>query len=243
MFIHPQLRRQSESGIHSLNIGSYLQRVEIEKPDEDEERFVSLDPLASGLFEQGQSFVAATVGYIADTRDNKVLPSKGVRLSLQNSLVKGIGDDIRDINFYQFKGDFSFYASTGNTNRITLAARVGGAINQGDFEFFQANTLGGVLNLRGYNRMRFSGRTSFYQNTELRIKLFNFRSLFFPGGFGLVGMNDFGRVWVENDTSNKMHHGYGGGIWIAPFEALSLVADYTTSEEGGKIFIRFGFLF
>lgn len=242
-FFHPQLRKQSQDNMHSFTIGGFFQRVGIEEPDPDEERYVSTDASASDLFEIGQSFVAGTLGYTFDTRDSKSLPTKGVRLSLTNSLVKGIGDDIRDINYYKFKGDFSFYVSGGNTSRITLATRVGGAINQGDFEFFQANTLGGIENLRGYNRMRFSGRTSFYQNTELRIKLFNFRSMFFPGGFGILGVNDVGRVWVKNDTSKKWHHGYGGGIWIAPFNQLTLIADYTASEEGGKVVVRFGFLF
>ncbi|MGB0521576.1 MAG: BamA/TamA family outer membrane protein [Flammeovirgaceae bacterium] len=243
IFVHPQLRKQSTNQHHTLSIGGYYQRVQIEEPDADEDRFVSTDPLSSALFDVGQSFVAGTVSYIADTRDNKSLPTKGIRLSLENSLVKGIGDEIRNINYYQFKGAFSFYASAGRTKRFTLAARVGGAINQGDFEFFQANTLGGFANLRGYNRMRFAGTSSFYQNTELRIKLFNFRTVLFPGGFGIMGINDVGRVWLEGENSDKWHNGYGGGIWITPFDTLSLIADYTTSEEGGRIFVRFGFLF
>ena len=243
VYIHPQLRKQSTNEAHTFKVGGYLQRVSIEEPGADEDRFVTSDPLSSALFEVGQSFVAGTASYTLDTRDNRSLPTKGMRLSLENSLVKGIGDDIRDINYYQFKGAFSFYLSSGGSKRFTLAAQLGGAINQGDFEFFQANTLGGVHNLRGHRRMRFAGKSSLYQNTELRIKLFRFKTPVFPGGFGILGINDVGRVWVENEDSDKLHHGYGGGIWITPFDALSLVADYTASEEGGAIFVRFGFMF
>src|SRR5438045_372163 len=49
--------------------------------------------------------------------------------------------------------------------------KAGAATNiRNDYEFYQANTLGGPTNLRGYPRTRFAGKTSFYQNTKLRLK-------------------------------------------------------------------------
>ncbi|MFT6963904.1 MAG: hypothetical protein ACJAWV_003642 [Flammeovirgaceae bacterium] len=246
LYFHPQLRRQSENEEVTFSIGGFFQNVGIEETEDGDLRYLSDDANAKPLIGLGQNFAGVTASYIVDTRDNKELPKKGFRLNLENSLVKGVNDDINDINYYQFKGSMSAYKGFGRLKRIVLAARIGGAINSGDFEYFQANTLGGSENLRGYGRMRFAGDKSLYQNTELRIKLFHFRSPIFPGGFGIVGMNDFGRVWYDGDngiSSSEIHHGYGGGLWIAPFEKAAIVADYTTSDEGGRIFVRFGFLF
>ena len=246
LYFHPQLRRQSENEELTFSIGGYFQNVKVETPESDEPRYLSEDLNSIPLLGLGQNFAGATAAFVVDTRDNKQIPKRGFRMNLEHSLVKGLSDDINNINFYQFKGSMSAYKGFGRLKRIVLATRIGGAINSGEYEYFQAATLGGFENLRGYGRMRFAGDKSLYQNTELRIKLFHFRSPIFPGGFGIVGMNDFGRVWYDGENgfdSDEIHHGYGGGIWIAPFEKAAIVADYTTSDEGGRVFVRFGFLF
>jgi hemolysin activation/secretion protein len=69
-----------------------------------------------------------------------------------------------------------------------------------DYEFYQANTLGGLSNLRGFRRSRFSGRSSFYHNLEARLKLLSFKSYLFPAHLGVLAFNDLGRVW------NPMKH-------------------------------------
>ena len=129
------------------------------------------------------------------------------------------------------------------SSSITLAARVGGANNFGDFEFYQANTLGGNENLRGFRNYRFSGKSSFYQNTELRIKLFKLRSFLFNGQFGILGLNDIGRVWVDGEKSAKIHHGYGGGIWFTPAQAVVVSANMVGSDDDTLFLFRLGFLF
>lgn len=56
--------------------------------------------------------------------------------------------------------------------RLTLATRFGSTVNLSkDYEFFQAATLGGLSNLRGFGRTRFAGRQSTYNNTEVRLHL------------------------------------------------------------------------
>ena len=126
-----------------------------------------------------------------------------------------------------------------------LALRAGGGINFGDYEFFQANTLGGDLNLRGYRSTRYSGDASFYQNTEFRFKLFDFTTYMARGEFGILGFNDIGRVWLEGENSGVWHHGYGGGIWVSPFSVAVLTASYERSkdEPGGLFTLRFRYLF
>jgi hypothetical protein len=90
-----------------------------------------------------------------------------------------------------------------------------------------------------------------YNNFEARLKLFHFNAYFFPADFGIIGLIDNGRVWVEDDpstddgTSNKIHTGYGGGIWMNPFGIAVLSATYAFSEdeESGLLNIKLGWWF
>jgi hypothetical protein len=84
-----------------------------------------------------------------------------------------------------------------------FAHRTGAATNFGDYDIYFANTLGRSENLRGFWRYRFSGKTSFYQNTELRLSLSKRKN------FGMLGFFDDGRVWIEDEDSKTFHVGYG----------------------------------
>ena len=112
-----------------------------------------------------------------------------------------------------------------------------------------AATLGGQTrqsgqgNLRSYRKERFSGRSSFYVNSELRIKLFDFETYFFPIKIGALGFYDNGRVWVDDEKSTKWHQGYGGGLWISPLEAAVVTITYAASPEADLIAVNMGFLF
>ncbi len=188
------------------------------------------------------NFGGVALNYQLDTRNSLLFPSRGVLLQLEGRYSRNTQDsDELPIDFAQFTGNFSFYLPF--SQGAVLASRVGGGHNFGDFQFFQAHTLGARSNLRGYRNDRFSGRSSFYQNNDLRIRLFKLRTFFFNGFVGLMGVYDWGRVWQNGETSSKIHQGYGGGIWLTPADALSITATYTTSDDDNIILIRFGFLF
>ena len=118
-------------------------------------------------------------------------------------------------------------------------------MNFGDYEFFQASSLGGKENLRGFRANRYAGDASMYQNTEFRFKLFNFSNYISRGEFGVLAFNDVGRVWLEGEDSNIWHHGYGGGVWISPFSAAVLNVSYEMSkdEKGGLFTVKFHYQF
>lgn len=98
--------------------------------------------------------------------------------------------------------------------------RLGGGTSFGEPVYFQMMQLGGVQNLRGFNTRRFTGKTLLYHNAELRVRVFDFDSFIFPGSLGLIGFNDVGRVWMPGETSTTWHHGYGGGIYLAPADVV-----------------------
>jgi hemolysin activation/secretion protein len=141
------------------------------------------------------------------------------------------------------QSDLAFYASVRLPTTLTIASRIGGGVNFSDFEFFQANTLGGLSNLRGFRRTRFAGGSTLYNNTELRLKVATIRTYLFPAYLGLLGFNDIGRVWVKGENSHHWHHGYGGGVWLSPYKQTVISFLYAISEEEKLPMLRVGFLF
>jgi hypothetical protein len=226
---------------NSFKIGPTFQTVDVENtPD----RFIS-DFAENGLDSTTVFLRKLWLGVkselILDSRDHKKLPQKGVYWHTSMTWYYGMTNFSG--NYSQFKTDFSFYYSFRMPARVTLANRTGFAQNFGDFEFYQANYLDGHDQLRGYRKYRFAGKRSFYNNVELRVKLFKTRALIVPTQFGLVGFYDFGRVWLATDTSEKWHQAYGGGLWIAPTRLITFTFIYGFSEEGAFPLLNVGFFF
>jgi hypothetical protein len=164
-------------------------------------------------------------------------------------------------NGARFTSGFSYQNNLDNTNRkllnvvgsatvyytfarsLTFAHRTGAGAIFGEYEFYQANTLGGSENLRGFWRDRFAGRSSLYQNTELRYKAFDLKGYMFRGRLGFFSFFDDGRVWVKDENSSRLHVGYGGGIFFVPYNLSSFNIYYASSKEANMITVRAGFLF
>jgi hypothetical protein len=195
---------------------------------------------ADNVFRQKQ-YAGLKMGFLFDTRDNEMLPTSGTYWHMESGLFKGINGQSGD--YAKIESALSFYWSFRLPARVTLATRFGGGINFGDYEFFQANTLGGLTNLRGYRRTRFTGKSSLYNNTELRVRVFGFRTYFFPAYVGILGFHDVGRVWVDGEESNTWHTSAGGGIWLAPFNRAVISLMYGISKEDKLPLLRVGFLF
>ncbi|WP_240336886.1 metallophosphoesterase [Rufibacter psychrotolerans] len=170
-----------------------------------------------------------------------VNPRIGLKWLNEFSYHRQLGAERRD--FGRIGSEFIFYIGPRLPFQLTLAARFGGAHNFGDFPFYQANTLGGLSNLRGYRRTRFAGRSSLYQNTEIRLEVFRFNVYLFPGKFGIMGLVDHGRVWADGENSNKIHRGVGGGVWIDVLKQAVVNATYSVGEDEKLFNLNFGFLF
>ena len=176
-----------------------------------------------------------------DRRDNRGLPTSGI---LWNNRFRTLGDiDDDDNSVASFNSELAFYHSFRFPARVTFAVRVGGGWNFGDYEFYNAQILDGPGELRGFRRTRFYGDQKFFSNVELRMKLFSFRSVVFPGSFGILGFHDIGRVWLDGEDSDTWHRGYGGGLWVAPLNFTVLSTELGLSEEGTLFYFRLGFIF
>jgi hypothetical protein len=237
------LLRANPAENFSISTGPVFQRYWIDKED-NIGKFIS-DPISSGLnpdtLFSGKTYLGWQLEKEIDNRNNKILPSRGVYWKTYLRAATGLGKYSHDIA--QLGTDLSFYLSFNIPADIVIAARLGGGINFGKYEFFQAQYLSGLDNLRGYRKFRFAGDKMLFNNIDLRIRLADFRGYLLPGSFGLVAFHDVGRVWVKGESSSEWHNGYGGGLWIAPAGRFVIAACYGYSKDGGLPFISFGFQF
>lgn len=163
------------------------------------------------------------------------------------------GTDRRANNFSSYEGSLSVYQSFMLPARVVFAARVGGGLNTGNYEFYQAQILDGKTELRGFRKTRFYGDSKFYTNLEMRIKLFSIKTYLFPASLGILGFHDLGRIWYKDASgidpsartgkSNAWHKGWGGGLWFTPFNLAVLSLEAGHSEEGTLAYVRLGFMF
>ena len=117
------------------------------------------------------------------------------------------------------------YASLGDPTPLVVVVGLGGGkIFNEDFEFFQAMNIGVGNNIHGFRKNRYTGQSSPYGSVELRLKLFEVKSYFLPGPFGLTGFYDIGRVWLRNEHSRIWHSAYGGGFYFIPFNMFMVSA-------------------
>jgi hypothetical protein len=186
----------------------------------------------------GGGEVKATV----NTRNSNLMPTRGIFSNIYARQLVGINNNKGC--FQQAGADLSLYTDVLYRNHIVIASSFGAARNFDKFEIPQAQYLGFKQNLRGFRYQRFAGTSRAYNNTELRINFGNANFYLFKGPLGVLAFHDIGRVWVSGDDSNTWHQGYGGGIWLAPFNKTVITALLTSSKEEKALpMVTFGFQF
>ncbi len=197
-----------------------------------------LDP---DLLYAKQSFLGGRFSFSVDTRDDKVLPQKGVNFVSSIRYLHGLNDESKSI--WQYNSALSVYLKIVH-NRLVWANRIGGGTNTGDFAFYQAQYLGSEENLRGYRKYRFSGKSKMFYNSELRWRVANFQTYLFPAAFGFFAFYDAGRIWTEaSGSSDRWISGYGGGLWFSPLSRIVFSVAYTVSDEDKLPLIGLGWKF
>ncbi|MHA4811160.1 metallophosphoesterase family protein [Flavitalea flava] len=176
-----------------------------------------------------------------DSRNNKIMPSSGINWQTNFSAYNGLSH--LSSNYAQLNSNLSFFLSFNRRAGVVIASRVGWGKTFGNYEFFQAQYLGGTDNLRGFRKYRFGGDEIVYHNLDLRVKLTDFTTYLFPGSFGFLAFNDIGRVWLKGEDSHQWHDGYGGGLWVDLLKTVVLTASYTRGTDGGLALISWGFQF
>jgi Omp85 superfamily domain len=185
--------------------------------------------------------VGGRVGLTVDSRNRPGYPTSGAYVHTEGRIFPGVWGV--KTTFGEFHGDASAYLTPGFKGAPTLALRVGGKRVWGDYPFHEAAYVGGHTTVRGFRADRFGGDGSVYGNAELRLALGHFMVLL-PGEFGVFGLADAGRVYLQGESSNKWHTAAGGGVWLSFINRKNTLSiAVANSEERTGLYIDAGFMF
>ena len=244
---------------HIFRAGPYYRAVKIRREENTQitDRFIIAyaeftvrgEESEMPLLDNRRHYTGLKLNYEFNLTDSRRFPRRGIRW--QNDVVLGfqLGDE--RFRHQRLSSNAAFYYTFGGGIKATIAGRIGGQVNFGEYEFYQSARLGGLSNLRGYRKLRFAGDEAFYTNVELRVQMLEIKSILFPALFGFHVYRDQGRVWsdqpdipVQNPEKAIWHRGLGAGLWLAPLGTYVISADYSRSNDGEDAFyLRMGFFF
>lgn len=193
------------------------------------------------LFEHRQ-YGGINARYSFENYDNASLPALGLSFSLAAGWKTSL-DEIKK-NFPHGEAGLRVVHKLTPDDKLVLNTMIKGKfIFNNEFEFYQGSTLGGDNDLRAYRRERFTGRSAFFQSTDVRYTIGSWKSSFIPVKYGIFGGYDYGRVWISNDTSEKWHQSVGGGAFINGVDSVTARLFYFHGSDGGRVSFGFGFSF
>jgi len=177
-----------------------------------------------------------------DTRDAAAAATRGVHLAVGGRVFPSVWDV--ESTFGEVHGHAAAYlTASGVPLQPTLALRVGGKKVWGAYPFQEAAFIGDQRSVRLGRQNRYGGDAALWGNAELRLQLVR-AFLLLPARFGIFGLGDVGRVYLEEETSSTWHWAAGGGIWLAFLgrpNTLSLAL--AQSEEKLGVYAAIGFAF
>jgi hypothetical protein len=147
-----------------------------------------------------------------DLRDLPTNPRRGLLLEVGGDLVPGLWDV--EATFGSAYATLATYISAPTGWSPTLYLRAGARRVWGRYPYFEAARVGGGSSVRGYSTGRFMGDAGVFGQAEVRVPLGR-ASLIVPGTVGLLGLADAGRVYLDGESSDIWHAGFGGGLWFA----------------------------
>ena len=220
-------------------------------PDANADKFIySLDRPVYGTGSFGQVGASGEIMY--DTRNNSAYPTRGFLVRAAGAVYPRTWNV--ESPFGSVDGAVHTYVTAPIPTKPTLALKVGGKKVWGAFPFHESAFLGGPgfvgigssdSHLRGFRKNRFSGDTSLYGNTELRLTLAPTK-LLVPGEFGLFISADAGRVFFPEDPNDadKWHSGIGGGFWLSFLQhRQTLSVAIVNGDDLTGVYLRAGFMF
>ena len=236
--IYPAIKKRFAGNSGYITLGPVLETSEIQ---DTKGRFIDTYGTGEnqGIFDR-KFYGGAELGLNYNNVDNFFSPHRGIRFYTGFNWTANLKEENK--NFTSWKAQLSFYRHIDRKENIILASQIGTAMNFGKgYEFFQLPTIGGQLGLRAYRFQRFYGKTTFFQSTDLRIRLLSSYNPTLPLTLGITGSFDYGRVWESNDPSDNWHYSYGGSIWIAPVDVLVISLGTFIPKEGFEESPRFVF--
>ncbi|RMF01655.1 MAG: hypothetical protein D6772_04515 [Bacteroidetes bacterium] len=158
--------------------------------------------------------------------DQLSFPTRGLRFQFQLARNRQIDGDL--YHYSSINSELAIYRQLDRRAKLVLATRAGLQHRFGgneNYPFYLGASLGGLGpdgNLRGFRRNRFTGRTAFYHNTDLRWKVAFWSNKLLPMSIGLTASFDYGKVSLRDVESDLIHYSYGPGIFLSPFDLFTV---------------------
>jgi hypothetical protein len=205
--------------------------------DLDPDRFIGINrPYGSGDF----GMVGGGAGLRLDLRNRPNAATHGALLEVRGSFYPSIWNV--DENFGEIHAEASTFLTADSVPlQPTLALRVGGKQVWGRYPYQEAAYIGGASTVRLGREHRYAGDASLYGGAELRLFLTSLM-LVVPADFGVFGLADVGRVYLEGESSDKWHGAAGGGIWLSFLDRVNTISiAVARGEERTGVYVKVGF--
>jgi hypothetical protein len=203
--------------------------------DFDPSRFLAADTYGAGEF--GMLGAAARLSF--DVLDRPLSATRGLGLTIAGSYFPSVLDV--EERFGELHADVAgFVAAPAALLQPTLALHLGGKRVWGRFPFQEAAFIGDASTVRLGRQNRYAGEASLYAQSELRLFLTSFYFLA-PVDFGVLGLADVGRVFLDGEDSDRWHAAGGGGVWASFLDrAYMLRVSVAKSSERTAVYLGIG---
>ncbi len=236
--VNPLISYRTSNKHFTFDFGPTYETVEIQ----EREGRVSKDVLLGFTTEEleRKHFLGGEISNTINIKDREENPTNGfsfyVGIEYQHNLTDN-GD------LFRFKSNSQLYITLSNYPKIVFANNVGYEKIEGDYEFYQAPDIGNLTNLRGFRKNRFRGESAFYENLDFRFSLVDWENIYLPVNIGMLTGFDVGRVWLDDENSNKWHNSQTVGLWVDVLDIFVLQPYYSFTVEDNffSFIMRFNF--
>lgn len=168
--------------------------------------------------------------YILDKRDHVFIPFNGYYFEAGGDFYPVLFSNQNEFGhaYFLMSGHLPFTLG----NNFSLAATISGKKVFGKFPYYHSVYLGGEKALSGFMRDRFAGDASLFARGELSGEIANLK-IFITGLYGFTLFAETGRVFANNEISDKWHQSYGAVLWVSFLQKIvnfSLTSAFSTES-------------
>lgn len=247
-----------------LNFGATLDLTELELTDRSPSLYKDYCNRAtsSGDIDCTANSFSFNVGITTDTRDNVLVPTKG----MMTKYTATVSAPVMDLQYYKLQAITEYYKPLDEANKFTLKLRgqLGYADDYGgeQYPFFKNFYMGGVRTVRGYRTSSigpkyYNDSASRWFTTGGTKSVLASAELFFPvpglkknDAFRLSAFVDMGGVFSDNESitgteqyeQGELRYSMGLGVqWNSPFGPLQLSLAEPLNDDNTDRTQRFQF--
>ncbi len=236
---YPSIKKVGRLG-SELKFQLGFENIEV---DNTPDRFVTTSNTIDKRLFEDQQFASTALSYGYENYDIVSLPTLGMGFLMSGEWKTSL--NVENKNFFTLEAKFNFsHKITTDGNLVYETLFRGKMITNDNFDFYHGASIGGNNGLRAFRNERFLGRKSFYQTSDVRLTLGTIKRSLIPMKYGVIAGFDYGRVWLDDDTSNSWNTSYGGAIWINGINTITAKLGYFASpiDKGRVSFaVAFGF--